>query len=87
MRADLCRVKMGGYAKNVRPGGIRGTPNPAFPRSVVREFLAPVARRQEAHGIPSTRIFVGEFGVRRRHQGAEAYLSDLIDAFEERGWH
>jgi endoglucanase len=62
-------------------------PMRAWNTDAVRAFLAPVTEWQEKHGIPSSRIFVGEFGVRREHEGAGAYLSDLIDVFEEKGWH
>jgi endoglucanase len=53
----------------------------------LERILAPVADWQKRHGIPSDRIFVGEFGCRRRANGAATYLDDLIHIFDRRGWH
>jgi hypothetical protein len=50
-------------------------------------FLAPVEEWQRTHRVPAERILLGEFGVNRRAPGAEAYLSDLVRLFDERGWH
>lgn len=53
----------------------------------LRRFFAPVDAWQQKHKLKPDRVLVGEFGVDRRTRGAERYLSDLIDLFEERRWH
>jgi hypothetical protein len=50
-------------------------------------FLRPVADWQTRHGIPSSRIVVGEFGVYRRNAGAREYLRDLVRIFNRHRWH
>lgn len=49
--------------------------------------VAPVVRWQARHGVPSSRVLVGEFGVPRTHPGAERWLADAIRTFERHGWH
>ncbi len=56
-------------------------------RSSLGDFFDPVVRWQRRHGIPNTRIWVSELGVHRQNPGAAAYLHDVIDVVEERGWH
>lgn len=56
-------------------------------RKQLREFLSPVREFQKKRGIPSSRVFVGEFGSCRRNIGADKYLRDLISIFNEEGWH
>ena len=53
----------------------------------LERFLAPVAEWQKKHRIPSSRIFVGEFGCSRSVEGAAEYLRDLVGVFERHGWH
>jgi hypothetical protein len=53
----------------------------------LERFLAPVAEWQRKYKIPSSRIFVGEFGCSRSVAGAAEYLGDLINVFERHGWH
>jgi len=60
-------------------------------RRIDREHLASVldlaARWQQANGVPSSRIVLGEFGMDRRIEGAAGYLGDTIDLAEAHGWH
>lgn len=53
----------------------------------LERFLEPVAAWQKAHKIPSSRVFVGEFGCSRSVPGAAQYLGDLIRVFDKHGWH
>ena len=41
----------------------------------------------KTHDIPATRIIASEFGVDRRVAGASRYLTDVIGALNDRGWH
>ncbi|WP_420421136.1 glycoside hydrolase family 5 protein [Simkania sp.] len=50
-------------------------------------FLKPIVEWQEKHQIPSRQILVGEFGCDRASKGAQNYLSDLIQIFDNYGWH
>ena len=52
-------------------------------RSMLQKY---VVTWQRKHGIPSSRIFVGEFGICREVPGACQYLQDLLDIFEEFQW-
>ncbi len=52
-------------------------------KALLRQSLEPVVRFQKQYNVP---IFVGEFGVARWAPGAEQYLTDCIDLFEEYGW-
>jgi hypothetical protein len=51
------------------------------------EYLMPVVDWQSQHKVPSNRIVAAEFGCNRVVKGCQQYLSDLIDSFNERGWH
>lgn len=52
-------------------------------KDAVREVLRPVREFQRLYGA---RIWVGEFSAAAWAPGAERYLADLIDLFEEYGW-
>ena len=49
--------------------------------------LEPIREWAHATSTPFNRIVVGEFGCDRRVCGAQAYLDDLLDIFENEGWH
>lgn len=53
----------------------------------LKEFLNPVIEWTEKNNIPATQIWVGEFGCSRKIIGAEKYLADLIELFNEQNWH
>ncbi|MCY3998326.1 MAG: cellulase family glycosylhydrolase [Flavobacteriaceae bacterium] len=53
----------------------------------LHEFLNPVKDWAEKNKIPSNRIWAAEFGCDRKTKGAENYLNDLIDIFNEENWH
>lgn len=53
----------------------------------LERFLAPIAEWQKKYKVPSSRIFVGEFGCSRSVEGAAEYLSDLVRIFDKNGWH
>lgn len=52
-------------------------------KEALRRFLAPVREFQRAYNAP---IYAGEFSAVRWAPGAEQYLADCIDLFEEYGW-
>lgn len=62
------------------PGNIRGE---YWDREVLRKVLKPVAEFQKRH---KARIYIGEFSARARAEGADRYLRDCIELFEEYGW-
>ena len=62
------------------PGRIAGA---RWDRERIRRELAPVREFQLAY---NTHIFVGEFSAIRWAPGAEDYLRDCIETFEEYGW-
>ena len=51
------------------------------------KFLQPIVDWQKQYNIPSSRIFVGEFGCGRTVTGAAVYLGDLINIFNKNHWH
>ena len=56
-------------------------------RAHLASVLAHVVRWQHAHGVPSSRVVLGEFGIDRRIGGAAAWLADVIALAEQSGWH
>ncbi|MFA6960136.1 MAG: glycoside hydrolase family 5 protein [Opitutaceae bacterium] len=62
------------------PGMIAGK---EWNKATLREELRPVIEFQKNYNVA---IYVGEFSAIRWAPGAEHYLSDLIDIFEEEGW-
>jgi hypothetical protein len=60
-------------------------PNPAkgWDKERLRRVLAPVRSFEERHGA---KIYVGEFSAAAWAPGAENYLRDCIDVFNEYGW-
>lgn len=58
---------------------------------ITRDFLYKLLK-EHVHGwqvmnnVPSNRILVGEFGITREVKGAENYLRDLLEIFDEFGW-
>ncbi|MCY4161488.1 MAG: cellulase family glycosylhydrolase [Flavobacteriaceae bacterium] len=50
-------------------------------------FLNPVKDWAIKNKIPSSRIWVAEFGCDRMTKGAKEYLNDLIDIFNQESWH
>jgi len=52
-------------------------------RETLREYLQPVRDFQLAY---NTHIYIGEFSAARWAPGAEHYLSDVVEIFEEYGW-
>lgn len=62
------------------PGKIN---NKYWDKKELRKVLQPVVDFQKRHGA---RIYTGEFSTRSRSVGAERYLRDCIELFEEFGW-
>ncbi|MBR3084817.1 MAG: cellulase family glycosylhydrolase, partial [Kiritimatiellae bacterium] len=62
------------------PGAFRGE---VWDKDFIRRELAPVVEFQRRHGC---RIYVGEFSAAAYAPGAENYLRDCIELFEEYGW-
>jgi len=56
-------------------------------RAFLESVLGRVARWQDDHDVPSSRIVLGEFGIDRRIAGAAEWLTDVIDVAEGNGWH
>lgn len=73
--ADYTHATIGPY-----PGVLRGK---LWNKEALREVLKPVLDFQKRH---KARIYIGEFSVRARAVGADRYLRDCIDLFEENGW-
>ena len=58
-------------------------PEKKWTQDFLRDLLEPVRAFQARHGC---RIYVGEFSAAAWAPGAENYLRDCIDLFEEYGW-
>ncbi|ODV57650.1 glycosyl hydrolase family 5 [Lysinibacillus fusiformis] len=58
-----------------------------FDKTSLKDFLEPVAEWAEKHNIPNNRIIAEEFGINRMVDGADQYIKDLIDIFNDYGWH
>ena len=56
-------------------------------RRTIAEYLKPIVDWQSQHKVASNRIIAAEFGCNRIVNGCQQYLSDLIDSFNEQGWH
>jgi hypothetical protein len=71
-------------AKHSYPGviGVK-----SWNKKALREYMKSVAVFQKTNKIPSIRILVGEFGCYRKQKGIVQYFCDLIQIFEENGWH
>jgi len=73
------------------PGQIPSEDDPAtteyWDRNALARVLDRVVAWQQAHGVPSNRIFLGEFGCPRTHPGVQTWLGDVIALANERGWH
>lgn len=53
----------------------------------LRDYTSSVISFQKNNHIAPNQILVGEFGGHRMSQGLEKYFSDLIDIFNQEGWH
>lgn len=56
-------------------------------RDTFTEFYSSVLKWVKNNKIKPHKIFVGEFGVHRSHEGAASYFNDSIDFFNTQGWH
>jgi hypothetical protein len=56
-------------------------------KTTMAGYLKPVSDWAKKNDVPSNRIWAGEFGCSRKVDGVEKYLSDLIEIFNENGWH
>lgn len=66
------------------PGTIE---NIYWDKKALRGILKAVNDFQNKYNIPSNRILVGEFGVNRMNPDVEKYFKDLLEIFDENGWH
>ena len=66
------------------PGDVEGT---AWNLDQVRRAMAPVIAWQKKNAVPSSRIWLEEFGVPRTKPGAAAWLRDVLVVASEQGWH
>jgi len=62
---------------------VPGKQDEAWDKAALEARLAPVRAFQQKHHVP---IFVGEFGCARYAPGAEAWLRDQMDLYEQYGW-
>lgn len=69
------------------PIGENGSKLVEWDKEQLGEFLKVIHEWQQSRGVSSDRIYVGEFGVYRRHPGAAQYLSDLLRVINHFGWH
>lgn len=53
-------------------------------KNVLRDTVSEVRKFQLKYNVP---IYVGEFSCYRWNPGGNQYLTDLIDIFDEYGWH
>lgn len=67
----------------VYPGCIGDTPGSVANKEYLRQLLQPARDFQRRYKVP---MFVGEFACMRFAPGAELYIKDLIDLFEEYRW-
>jgi endoglucanase len=56
-------------------------------RKELENILRPVMEWQKKYKVPANRMIVGEFGCQRKVKGAAKYLEDLIQIFNQQGWH
>jgi endoglucanase len=56
-------------------------------RKELENILRPVMEWQKKYKVPANRMIVGEFGCQRKVKGAASYLEDLIQIFNQQGWH
>ena len=70
---------------NPKLASYNGYPDAArkWEKEYLRKFLVPVKKFQEKTGA---RIYIGEFGCIRWAPGADRWLRDCIELFEEYGW-
>lgn len=50
-------------------------------------YLNPVIAWKKKYNVPTSSIMAGEFGAHRTTKGVTRYFKDLIDLFNEQGWH
>ena len=53
----------------------------------LNEWLMPMFRWANTRQIPCNRIVAAEFGAFRMNPGADQYIADLIDIFNEKNIH
>ena len=81
------RVNKGRYAYPDRVPKWWNGPVESWTIDRLAEEINAVQRFAERYEIPSHRIIASEFWYDRRLEGAAAYLSDLIEIYNSRGWH
>ena len=68
------------------PTGWSGTVEKWTPDHL-QQIVQPVVDWSERYDIPTNRILVGEFGCNREVAGAQSYLADLVQTFNQQQWH
>ncbi|MFK8040671.1 MAG: glycoside hydrolase family 5 protein [Rickettsiaceae bacterium] len=56
-------------------------------KKALKEHMSSVVAFQKKHHVACNRILVGEFGGHRMSPGLEKYFEDLINIFNQEGWH
>jgi endoglucanase len=80
------RLTKNRFTKNrfTYPGDVEGSP---WNLEQMRSAMAPVKDWQKRNGVPSTRVWLEEFGVPRTKPGAAAWLRDVLFVAQEERWH
>jgi endoglucanase len=81
------RINKGRYAYPERMALVDGGDTERWTIDRLEQLVAPVATFAERHRVPAHRIVASEFWVDRRVEGAAAYLEDVMDIYDRRGWH
>lgn len=74
------------------PGPVRQSPDSTeggilvWDKATLRNYLSPIEVWRKEMGLSSSQIFIGEFGICRETVGAQQYLTDLMDIFDEFRW-
>ena len=75
------------YPGKIAIGEAKPAPVLEWNRPSLKNFFSPVKEWQAKYQIPPNRVIASEFGVSRKNEGADPYLSDLAQIFTQNGWH
>ncbi len=81
------RVNQGRYAYPDRVPKSWNGPTESWTIDRLAREMHAVQQFSEQYNIPPHRIIASEFWYDRRLEGAAAYMADLIEIYNQRGWH
>ena len=81
------RVNKGRYAYPDRVPKSWNGPTESWTIDRLAREMHAVQKFSEQYDIPAHRIIASEFWYDRRLEGAAAYMADLIEIYNQRGWH